>query len=709
MCLYDAGKARPVELIVSSFNFRDNFGFQERLLHLNRRKQPLKWLPCILAMAALSIGAGEQKSSQDSAKPVDLTSISIEDLMNIQVTSASKKAESLSAAPAAIFVITGEDIRRGGFSSVPDALRTVPGLYVVQQSSHVWLVTARGFSDEFNDKMLVLIDGRLVYSPTFGGVFWDVQDPPLEDLDRIEVIRGPGGTLWGANAVNGVINIITKEAAKTQGLLVATSAGVGEGYAGRVRYGGRIGESFAYRIYGTSNNWLPTVDATGTQNYDSWSITQAGMRWDWAASQKDTVTFDGQGYSGRIRDEQANFIPTSAVPVQVDSSGVVKGGHLLGRWKHSFSDRSNLDVLGYCDWTDRFSSALTENRNTCDVEVQHRYSFTPRHALTWGGSILTTGETWNQTFTNRFVPPNQRVTNYSAFLQYDLVLAPDKVRLIAGSKLEHDPYTGFEYQPQIRAVWTPYKQHTLWAAVSRAVRTPDRLDEDILDRDMQINPSPPPPEFLLFTGNPAVKSEVLIAYELGYRYEWRQKFSVDATAFYNQYDRLIGVSAPGSPIVHPSPFFIDVPVIAINEEGGQTHGLELFLKYTPVRRWTVSAGITELRGTSPAGTAFPALTNNPEHEVNAQSKLDLTQFVNLDASYYYNDAISHLLPPLNRLDVGLSTKPIRGFTFSVWGKNLQQDRHKEAIPQLFLGGDIRRSVVFKVIWESSEGPRKAMQ
>jgi len=631
------------------------------------------------------MGVAAQEPVQGSAKPVDLTSISIEDLMNIQVTSASKKAESLSAAPAAIFVITAEDIRRGGFSSVPDALRTVPGLYVVQQSSHVWLVTARGFSSEFNDKMLVLIDGRLIYSPTFGGVFWDVQDPPLEDIDRIEVIRGPGGTLWGANAVNGVINIITKEAGKTQGLLTASSVGINEGYAARVRYGGKIGESFAYRIFGTSNDWLPTVDATGVQNYDGWSLTQGGMRFDWAVSRKDAVTFDGQGYSGRLRDVQANFIPTSALPVQVDSSGVVKGGHMLGSWKHTFNDRSNLDLLGYCDWTDRFSDALTEDRNTCDVEVQHRYSFTPRHALTWGGSILTTAETWNDTFANKFVPSYQRETTYSAFLQYDVVLAPDTFRLIAGSKFEHDPYTGFEYQPQIRAVWTPYKQHTLWAAISRAVRTPDRLDENILDRTMQINPSPPPPEFLLFTGNPNVKSEVLYAFEVGYRYEWMQKFSVDATAFYNLYDDLIGASAPGNPIVTPSPFFVDIPASVINEQRGQTHGLELFLKYTPVRRWTVSAGVTELRGVSAAGTAFPALTNNPEHEVNVQSKLDLTQFMNFDASYYYNDAISHLLPPLNRLDVGLSTKPIRGFTFSLWGKTCNKTGTRKPSPNYFSG------------------------
>jgi iron complex outermembrane receptor protein len=658
-------------------------------------------------MYALSTAVAAQQSAQGAAKPVDLTSISLEYLMNIQVTSASKKAESLSAAPAAIFVITGEDIRRGGFSSVPEALRTVPGLYVVQQSSHVWLVTARGFSNEFNDKMLVLIDGRLVYSPTFGGVYWDVQDPPLEDIERIEVIRGPGGTLWGANAMNGVINIITKESAKTQGPLVASSAGVNEGYAGRVRYGGKIGESFAYRIYGTSNDWLPTADATGKLNYDAWSITQGAMRFDWAASQKDTVTFDGQGYSGRIRDVEAIFTPTSAVLIQVDANGVVKGGHLLGQWKHSFKDRSNMDLLGYCDRTDRFSAANSEYRNTCDVEVQHRYSFTPRHTVTWGGSILTTGDTWIETFTTTIVPPYRRDTTYSAFLQYDVVLAPDQVRLIAGSKFEHNPYTGFEYQPQVRAVWTPYKQHTVWAAVSRAVRTPNRIDVGILDRIQQINPSPPPPEFVLYSGNPGVKSEALKAFEVGYRYEWKQNFLLDATAFYNSYDRLEGLGPPGAPVVNLSPFFIDVPVQVINEDGGQTHGLEIFMKYTPVRRWTVSTGITELRGASPARTGFPAIANNPKHEVNVQSKLDLTQFVNFDASYFYNNAITQQLPSLNRVDVGLSTKPIRGFTFSVWGRNLQQGRHQEAIPQSFLGGEIRRSVVFKVIWEPAEGSRKA--
>jgi iron complex outermembrane recepter protein len=661
----------------------------------------------MLVFSALAAGARPQDSAPGSNKPVDLTAVSIEDLMNIQVTSASRKPESLSAAPAAIFVITADDIRRGGFSSVPEALRMVPGLYVVQQSSHVWLVTARGFSHQFNDKMLVLIDGRLVYSPTFGGVFWDVQDPPLEDIDRIEVIRGPGGTLWGANAVNGVINIITKDSSRTPGTLVESSAGIGEGYSARVRYGGEIGDDFAYRIFGTSNDWLPSVNASGAPNYDGWSVTQGGARFDWAASSSDQVTFDGEGYSGRVRDVASTFVPTSPLPVLQNSSGVVKGGHLLGRWKRSFSARSDLDVLGYCDWSDRFSSAYTEVRQTCDVETQHRFSFTPRQTLTWGGSILTTAETWTDTFSTRFVPPSRRDTTYAAFLQYDRELVPDKLRLIVGSKFEHNPYTGFEYQPQIRAVWTPASQHTVWAAVSRAVRTPNRLDAAVLERIEQINPAPPPPEFLLATGNPGVRSEVLYAFEVGYRYDWSQKFSVDAAAFYNQYVHLLGVSAAGAPLVNPASSFLDIPATFINTEGGQTHGLEILAKFTPIRRWNLSAAITELRGTNAGGVVFPAAANNPDLEFNAQSKLDLTRFVNFDGAYFHNDGIAGLVPPLNRFDLGLSTRSWHGFACSLWARNVQQDRHAETVPpQLFLGGQIPRSVDFRLTWESPEGHKR---
>lgn len=642
-----------------------------------------------------------------NAQP-DLTSQSLEELMKIEVTSPSKKSEALSKAPAAIFVITGDDIRRGGFSSVPDALRMVPGLYVVQQSAHFWLVSARGFSNTFNNKMLVLIDGRVVYSPTFGGVYWDVQDPALEDIDRIEVIRGPGGTLWGANAVNGVINIITKDAAKTQGPQVSASAGVNEGYAARVRYGGNAGENFDYRIYGTSNYWLPTVNAAGIENYDTWNISQGGARFDWNVSTKNTVSFDGVGYSGRVRDTTDIFSPVS-LPVLANYITVVKGGHILARWKHTYGERSSTDLLGYCDWTDRVAVIDTDYRTTCEMELQHNYAFSDRQRLTLGGGIMTTQDTWPPTFTTSFVPPSNRYTTYSGLIQYDIMVVPDTLRVIAGSKFEHNDYTGFEYQPQIRAVWTPNGSHTVWAAVSRAVRTPARIDEGLHERFAQVNPAPPPLTFIVISGVPTAESEILHAYELGYRYEWRQRFSADAAIYYNGYGRLTGLTAPGSPIVNPSPFFIDMPEFVENLERGQTHGLEASFRFVPFHCWTISTSVTELRGTSTPGTGFPAVANNPKQQINVQSRLDLTHHLNFDSYWYHYNAISGRLPLVNRFDAGVSTNPIQGFSFSVWGRNLQQDRHMEAVPEAFLGGEIRRSVVFKVLWqprESSAGLRK---
>jgi iron complex outermembrane recepter protein len=652
----------------------------------------------VWASALIALFCGGYAQAQQSTAKGNLADKSIEDLMNIEVTSASKKAEKLSGAPAAIFVITGDDIRRGGFSSIPDALRMAPGLHVSQQSAHVWIVAARGFSSLFNAEMLVLIDGRLVYAPAFGGVWWDVQDPPLEDIERIEVIRGPGGTLWGADAVNGVINIITKESSKTQGAQVATSAGADEGYAARARYGGKFGDNLTYRAYGTSNDWLPTVNANGAENYDAWGITQGGGRLDWHATQKDTITFDGQGYSGRTRDALTDFSPT-APPALLDFSSIMKGGHVLGRWRHKFNERSTTDVLGYCDWTFRSEHAFVESRNTCDVEFQNTYSLTARQTLTWGGAVLTTRGTEQYTFTTYFVPPLLPETTTSAFLQYDVDLVPDKLRVIAGSKFEHDSYTGFQYQPQIRAVWTPKPSHTLWAAVSRVVQT--TTDADYSMRVQLEEVSNAPPTFLELVGNPDLKAVVAYAFESGYRYEWKQTFSLDAALYYNDYEGLVGSAAPGAPIINSSPFYIELPLLQVNLGSGQTHGVELYMKYTPIRRWTVSTGITELRGNSVAGLIVPAATNDPRQQLNVQSRFDLTRHVNFDAAYYYYDAIPFTLPPVNRVDVGLSSKPIRGFTFSAWGRNLQSERHQETAPFILPAGEIRRSVVFKLLWESN--------
>jgi iron complex outermembrane receptor protein len=662
-----------------------------------RRRTLGRTLP--LALTAALCGTIPVRSQQSAE---ELRNLSVASLMDREVTSASKKTESLSGAPAAIFVITGEEIRRGGFSSVPDALRMVPGLHVAQQSAKTWLVAARGFTQTFNNKMLVLIDGRLVYSPSFGGVYWDVQDPPLSDIDRIEVIRGPGGTLWGANAVNGVINIVTKEAGKTLGESASTSAGVNEGYAAGVRFGANLGEKLAYRIYGTTNDWLPSVTATGADNFDTWSISQGGTRLDWNASPKDTVTFDGQGYSGRER-EPVPILSVTSPPMQTNSAYVVKGGHVLSRWKHALSERSAMDVLGYCDWTVRSGVASDDDSAICDVELQHSYSFTNRHSLIWGGSVMSIGETKARSFTIEHVPATRRDMTYSSFLQYEFVLVPDKFRVIAGSKFEHNDYSGFEVQPQIRAVWTPKKTHALWAAVSRAVRTPTRVENGLEYRFAELSQAPP--TFLLFSGNPNLHSESLRAYELGYRYEWKQVLSVDLALYYNGYDSFVGPGASGAPVFHSNPFFIDVPLHFASVGNGQTHGLEFYMKYAPIPRWTLSIGATELRGNSPAGLNISAATNDPRHQANLQSRFDLTRHFNFDAAYYYYDVIPHQLPPLNRVDLGASTKPLHGFTFSVWGRNLQTNRHQEALASFAPAGEIRRSIVFN--WRGNRSRTEA--
>jgi iron complex outermembrane recepter protein len=653
-------------------------------------------IACALSVLFFDSGAFAQDSNQD------LTTASLEELLSVEVTSASKRAENLMAAPAAIYVINSSDLRRGGFSSVPDALRAVPGLHVAQQSSHTWIVAARGFSGPFNNKMLVLIDGRIIYNPTFGGVWWDVQNPLLEDIERIEVIRGPGGTLWGANAVNGVINIITKEAKETQGGLAVSSAGVNEGYAAKARWGGKTGDRLAYRVYGTSNYWLPSVDATGNENYDNWGLTQGGSRIDWSPSGHDTITFHAEGYSGRVRDE-ATVSSLTAPAALVNSNYVVKGGHVLGDWTHRFGERSSVDALAYCGWIARSDVIFAEDRNICDVEFEHSYAFTKKQSLVWGASVMTTGQTGIETFGTAFVPLSRRDTTYSGFAQYDLMVVPDKLRIVAGSKFEHNNYSGFEIQPQIRAVWNPRKSHTLWAAVSRGVRTPSRINSDLRSPLAQLSVAPP--TFLVLTGDPGLGAELLHAYEVGYRYDWKQKFSLDAAAYYNDYDRIIGTGATGAPTVHLNPFYIDVPVFFSSVGGAQTHGLELLLGYAPIKRWTLSSGITEFRGSFAPSAGAAAF--DPRHQVAAQSKFDLTRYLNLDAAYYYYDSLPPSLGALNRVDLGISTGTWRRFSFSVWGRNLQSAHHPEATPFVLSAGEIRRSVIFKLVWESNPDQGRA--
>jgi len=642
-------------------------------------------------------------SAHPQAPESDLSKMNIEELMNVEVTSASKKAESLSQAPAAIFVITAEDIRHSGLSSLPELLRMVPGMTVQQVNAHSWTVSTRGFTGFPNEKMLVLIDGRAVYDPLYGGVNWDVQDVRLEDVERIEVIRGPGGTLWGANAVNGVINVITKKAQQTQGVSLSTSLGSGEGYQGSARYGSSIGDHFFYRIFAKSSFWDPFVDATGAELFNGWNLSQIGMRSDWQVTGKDTLSLDAAGYHGNIHDTAQ--VSTLTANQTVEDPYEVMGGHILGRWGHTFSGRSSTDLLAYCDWTNRTDVEYAgEYRDTCDFELQHNFKISTRHSLIWGGDFRTTADQTRVTFRNHFTPPDERINLFSVFGQYELQVVPDKLRVIGGSKFEYNTFTGFEIQPQIRAVWTLAKAHSLWSAVSRSVRTPTRNEEGnfLILQTVPLGPPPTPPIVTAIVGNPNLTAEHQIAYEIGYRYQPTPRLSFDIAAFYNSYTDLLypdfgrtttSFSSNPAYVLNAFPFS--------NLQKAQTHGLEVSAKWRPIQAWLLSLGITEDRGTD------TSMTSTPRHQFNVQSQVDLHHGFAFDPALYHSNAISETtqdgtpvnLPTSNRVDLGLTWRSKSGLSMGVWGRNLQSDRHQESQSPFLANGEVRRAVVVKLGWD----------
>ena len=682
------------------------------------------WIALAAQMSLLGLPAagGDRPGTGEEAKtPIDasqLADLSLEQLMSIrvQVTSVSKKAERLTEAPAAIFVMTGEDIRRGGFTSLPEALRMVPGLYVAKVNAHWWTISARGFNDYLNNKMLVLIDGRSVYTPHFGGVFWELQDIPLEDIDRIEVIRGPGGTLWGANAVNGVINILTKTSENTQGISVNTSAGPGEGYVSSVRYGDRIGRRLTYRIFGKAAYWEPGREPSGVNAYDFSNLSQGGLRLDGTISRRDKLSVESGIYNGRLQADIPFFSAPGLPQTLLRSSYVVRGGYLLSRWTHQFGGGSSGNLLGYCDWSDRVV-AIDEVRNTCHLEWQHEFQIGWRHSLVWGLSGDTSGASLYENFTVRGTPPQTRVTTFGWFGEYQFDLLPDRLRLSAGTKLERNTYTGFEIQPQIRAVWTPSRSHAVWGAVSRAVRV--ATGAYVAEEHKFATLPGPIPTYLTSAGNPGLAAETLRAYELGYRFNPTPALSLDAAVFYNHYENLINLNlvdplaAAGAPRIHRNPLYAEVVLPWQNLGPGQTHGLELYAKFQPVKRWMLAAGVTELRGNSVNlnDSLNLPLANSPRHQFNVQSRWNVTSRIDLDAGLYHYNGVTGYgfsgvpfqdVPTHNRVDAGLSVRAGMGLTVAIWGRDLGAGRHWENRPPLFTtsGSQVPgQTVAVQMLWQ----------
>src|SRR5688572_15258115 len=403
----------------------------------------------------------------------------LESLMKIEVTSVSKRPEKLSDAAAAIYVISNEEIRRSGVTSIPEALRLAPGLEVARQDSHTWAISSRGFNDEFANQLLVLIDGRSVYTPLFAGVYWDVQDLPLEDINRIEVIRGPGASLWGANAVNGVINITTRRAKDTQGLLISAGAGNEERGFGTIRYGGKIGEQAHFRVYGKYLNRDDSGLTNGLSANDSWSMWRGGMRLDWEPSHNNLLTLQGDIYTGELN--QTVTVPSLSAPPseELREKVGVSGGNVLGRWSHQFSDTSELSLKAYYDRTERDRVVFDETRDIFDLDLQHRFQLGDRHDFVVGLGYNITSDDLDNRFAVSFDPTHRTASLYSAFVQDEIELVRDRLRLTMGTKIEHNDYTGWEVQPNARLSWSITKRQTAWFAASRAISTPSRAEDDI--------------------------------------------------------------------------------------------------------------------------------------------------------------------------------------------------------------------------------------
>ena len=627
-----------------------------------------------------------------------LKSLSVEELMDIEVTSVSKRPEKLSETASAIQVITQEEIRRSGATTLAEALRLASNLQVAQKNAHDWGISARGFNTELSNKLLVLIDGRTVYTPLYSGVFWDAQDYLLEDIDRIEVISGPGGTLWGANAVNGVINIITRSARETQGLALEAGGGTELRSLAGIRYGGAVGSNVTWRAYAKYLDRDDSVRASGADGFDSGHMSQAGFRVDAEPSSQNLLTVQGDVY----RSDQ------EVLAGSTDSR--LSGANVLGRWSRAPSDDSGMSLQAYFDHThlslptasNVFAPAgtFTDDLDTVDLDFQHHFRLTARQQMVWGLGYRFMHDVVDAAPTLALLPPRLDHHLFSGFVEDKLQLQ-ESVFLTLGTKLEHNDYTGLEYEPSARLQWNYASQQMLWAAVSRAVRTPSRIDRDL--REPTLLPAPFPSSIL--NGGDDFRSEKLVAYELGHRAQLGTRLATSLSLFYNDYSDIR--STTQGPPTFPSFGF---PLVFANNLEGETHGLELSATWQPVDAWRLRGGynlLEEHLHVKPGRVDFSnALneTSDPEQQLTLRSALDLRANLQLDIGLRWVDALHNntgptpgTVPSYIEADARVGWLLGDNLELSLVGQNLLHDHHPEYGFPGVARPEIERSVYGKVV------------
>jgi iron complex outermembrane receptor protein len=632
---------------------------------------------CLLASLVALGGAAAEP-------PRDLTQLSLDDLVNLEVTSVSKKPEKSSEVAAASYIITNEDIRRSGAESIADALRLAPGVHVASIDAHTSVVSVRGFSNQLSNKLLVLIDGRSVYTPLFGGVFWDVQDTMLEDVDRIEVIRGPGGTLWGANAVNGVVNVITKSAKETQGGLVVAQGGSQEHGLGEVRYGGNVGEDFSYRVYGKYFN-RDGGFLSGADENDDWQMGRAGFRTDWDAAAKTVVTVQGDYYEGRVGPFQGP---------ELQGHDTVQGANVLGRFTRGLDGGSEITLQSYYDHTFRSDAFFSERRDTGDLDFQYRVPLPWQQEAVWGANYRVSDDHVVTPPTFQIVPDSRTVQLYSFFLEDEVTLLDGALKATVGNKFEHDDFSGWEFQPSGRIAWTPLPKHTLWASASRAVRAISRVENDL-----GSSADPSSGVATRFLGSRQLEPEEMVAYEAGYRFPVSSELHIDVATFYDDYRHAVTDTLEAPTFDPARPTVPVVPLRIANRLDGQIYGAELAADAQVTSFWRLRASYSYLRlqmRPSPGDAdTQQAQGSSPQNQFSFRSLLNLPAETEIDTIFRYVDNLptQHVGHYFN-LDVHIS----RGFgphlELAVVAQNLLSPHHRE-----FAGGtEVERSAYGKVSW-----------
>jgi iron complex outermembrane receptor protein len=640
------------------------------------------WNRAVAVVALVVAMSGFVPCAFGQASTQDLKRMSLEDLLNVEVTTASKTPEPASLVPAPVYVITQEDIRRSGARSLPEILRLAPGVQVARISAGTYAIGIRGFADRLARSILVMIDGRAVYSPLFAGTYWEVQDTLIEDIDRVEVIRGPGGTLWGANAVNGIINIITKPASATQGLLVTAGGGSEERGFGSVRFGGS-GTNVKYRAYGKVLDREPEFHRDGV-DFDRWRSSQAGFRADWSLANSRELTVQGDAYDGRLGERTTLTSYTSPFEASRVIDARVSGVNVLARWTSPVGSASDVQVQAYYDRTNRNELPVAENRDTIDIDFQQGLRRWTRHRLTWGAAYRVTSGRIRAVEPTAFSPERRADSLWSAFAQDEVLLVPNRWRVVLGSKIEHNAYSGFEVQPSARALWTPDSSQTVFVGATRAVRTPSRVETDYTTTSLVS--AGPVPTFVRLLPNPEFMPEKLTAYEAGYRVRPVDRLYVTASSFFNHLDDLVSTELqPAFVETDPPPARVVLPVEFGNGIYGNCHGAEITAdaRLTSWWRTTGSYSYLDVQATKDAGSRDVSQERRyegliPHHQFQTQTSLDAPGGLSFDWMFRrVSDVEDGPIPAYATSDVRVAWQWQTGLEVAVVGRNLHQPHHPE--------------------------------